>query len=597
MNDRITHSDNHESADEFDVLIWRYLDQTIDNQGIARLRQIMRNEPALVDQVADYLIQEQVIRSMHLVDTSRGNALEDNDTQQQIWDVLFRDVAAARAEKMLREDQRQQQQTADCERTRQLLSRQFQTLPSAPTTRHYVIPKAFFYGSIAAAIAVVAMIFWPSDSPISAPSPVPDRQASSEHMPQFIEVATLVEEVDTKWDAGLHRITRGGPIFNEPIRLLEGYAKLRFLDEAEVILEAPCSFEPVSASEIRITKGRLVGKCPTESSKGFIVRTPNARIIDRGTEFGVVMDADGALETHVLNGEVALTPLNHAGPQETVSLEAGAARRVSADAQRVTVIDVDAYQFVRGMKPEERDPMRRYVHLVKSLKPVVYYRFESLTGGIVNNEMGDFYQATAHGDVTIVDVAQGNGVRFASSQREGYVLLENSIAELEDANEYTLECWVRPDVVRTGWIVCIENRAGNGAGGLVVHNLEQELRPEFSGKVRFLHRNPPGPYGGTPVASPQEYIRRKWMHVVGVKTKTEATLYINGQSVADLPDNTNFIDDEFTTMIGMHTPGNGIDQGLQFVGLLDELAIYPHALTKDDIEEHYEEGTRIGLGR
>lgn len=485
---------------------------------------------------------------------------------------------------------KQQQETADAERRESMLTLLGRSRPNAGSqTRHYVIPRPLFYGSIAAMIAVVAAIMIPvfqsNMSPLKTPQPV---------APQFFEVATLVEEFEAKWERGAHRIEVGEAIFNERIKLTEGFAKLRFRNQAEVILEAPCEMEPVSESEVRIIGGKFVGACRTDASKGFTVRANNARIVDLGTEFGVSIADDGTLEAHVIEGEIAMTPLTHTGPHSTVSLKAGDGRRVSPDASVIERIEVDQFRFVRGMDAQDRDPMRGYVAAVKALNPVVYYRFESLEDqNAIVNDMGSAYRARIVGDVTLEDIGQGKAARFSASGRLGYVRLRQKIEELAGTEQYTFECWVNPDEVRVGSLLSMNTPEGGeqqvlSTSGLTLHGPVDSTTSKWNSKLRFIHRSPPARTGGMEIVWPEPYRRQQWIHIVAVKNETEARLYVNGKRVATEQDTTAYPDIDFVTRIGGHIPDGEDGQTRQFAGLIDEVAIYDHALNDSDIAKHYQ---------
>src|SRR5690606_2482553 len=101
----------------------------------------------------------------------------------------------------------------------------------------------------------------------------------------------------------------GEAIFNEPLQLVQGLALLRFRDGAELIVEAPASFEPINTSQVRLLGGKFVGRCPTAASRGFTVRTPGAKLVALGTEFGIGIDETGQTLVHVFDGAVELTAI------------------------------------------------------------------------------------------------------------------------------------------------------------------------------------------------------------------------------------------------------------------------------------------------
>jgi hypothetical protein len=72
----------------------------------------------------------------------------------------------------------------------------------------------------------------------------------------------------------------------EQVRLESGYAELRFRNDAVVVLEGPATLVTESPTSGRLLTGKLTAKVPT-AAQGFAIHTPDAKIIDLGTQFGV----------------------------------------------------------------------------------------------------------------------------------------------------------------------------------------------------------------------------------------------------------------------------------------------------------------------
>ena len=120
-------------------------------------------------------------------------------------------------------------------------------------------------------------------------------------------------------------------------------------------------------------------------------------------------------------------------------------------------------------------------------------------------------------------------------------------------------------------------------GGPSLHGMMLELEgpgaAEFSneepGKMRFLHRAPPGGdlRRGHSCFSSDLYKLRRWQHVVAVKDNTSMKLYVDGRLSATQEDNS-------IHSVPMYLIVGQIDetrQMRQFVGQMDELAFYPSA--------------------
>jgi len=70
-----------------------------------------------------------------------------------------------------------------------------------------------------------------------------------------------------------------------------------------LVIEAPAEFRFLSAQRLEIKRGRLSAEVPP-LAKGFTVVTPSGDAVDLGTRFGVDVNASGAAEVHVFQGEV-----------------------------------------------------------------------------------------------------------------------------------------------------------------------------------------------------------------------------------------------------------------------------------------------------
>jgi ferric-dicitrate binding protein FerR (iron transport regulator) len=116
-------------------------------------------------------------------------------------------------------------------------------------------------------------------------------------------VAVLTKAHQCKWGNSALPTLEGGGLWPGTLELIEGMAKLKFNSGAEVVMEAPVSLEIVSAMECRVKKGTVVADVPPQA-KGFTVQTPDTKVVDYGTRFGVSASEDGKCLVHVIEGLV-----------------------------------------------------------------------------------------------------------------------------------------------------------------------------------------------------------------------------------------------------------------------------------------------------
>lgn len=113
-------------------------------------------------------------------------------------------------------------------------------------------------------------------------------------------VAWLVNAQNCQWqDTEPAGPMRAGTV----LRIERGLAEVRFASGARVVLEGPARLELLSGNSARLLRGRLTARVP-EPARGFEVLSPQGKVIDLGTEFGVSVADDGAADVFVFEGQV-----------------------------------------------------------------------------------------------------------------------------------------------------------------------------------------------------------------------------------------------------------------------------------------------------
>ena len=175
------------------------------------------------------------------------------------------------------------------------------------------------------------------------------------------EVISAIDAVltrdDTNWDetalpAGEYRLQRG---------LLH----LRFDGGVMVYVEAPAQFDAVSGRRIVLRSGRMSASVPPEGV-GFTVETPEAEVIDFGTEFSVEVES-GTSEVHVFEGLVRVQPRSTKSGEarKAVDLRTSQAVKIEAATEQTLEIDLAEDRFIRNFE----EPKRRYPPLRQTVVP------------------------------------------------------------------------------------------------------------------------------------------------------------------------------------------------------------------------------------
>ena len=212
----------------------------------------------------------------------------------------------------------------------------------------------------AAAIAAAVGTGWmlarsqapPSARPIVAVPTRPADPAQTKPAAGAPEIAWLVNAQNCRWaDGDAPAEMRAGTL----LAVDRGLAELRFRSGAAVILEGPARLELLSGNSARLHRGRLTGKVDGPV-KGFELFSPGGRVVDLGTEFGVVVADSGETDVYVFDGHVRAAGgdarvVDLTGAQSARLEAAGGVVVRPAAADGVGGVGAGPGDFVRGIVP------------------------------------------------------------------------------------------------------------------------------------------------------------------------------------------------------------------------------------------------------
>ena len=189
-------------------------------------------------------------------------------------------------------------------------------------------------------------------------------------------VARVARSLDAEWADSEPQADPAELQSGQKLALRRGLAEVAVVTGARLIVEGPATFELTSTGHALLRQGKLTARVPLEAA-GFAVATPTAKVIDLGTEFGVLVDEEGATEVHVFDGSVQVELAAGPGTVAQRGLGAGQAIRILADrgggAPQVHEIaaGADRQTFVRAIpqpgKPsvaELRQLAAKHPHLI-----------------------------------------------------------------------------------------------------------------------------------------------------------------------------------------------------------------------------------------
>lgn len=396
------------------------------------------------------------------------------------------------------------------------------------------------------------------------------------------------------------------------LELLEGFASLSIESggwKAAVQLEGPASIVLSSEGLPVLQYGKmLVDLSATQSSHSFSLDLPLSRLhLAAGSKVGVA-SLDNESDVHVFRGFVTLESLRDWSQTDLLNesggilISAGKSCCITSSQGAITsavqgdanIGLFDSGQLIRG---GDIRVTSKYVSAVENSAPIAYYHFESMEDNVFKNEVQDKFDLHAVGAVKVAGLPRNRYVSFVVGDTGARYLATKERITDELQEDYSVEFWMNPSHYHTATIFSFlaPEREAMGEDGTPPtwskHGLLVELggysgdvvtmRPQ---KIRFLHRNPPGPLNGTQLFGKHAHAVREWQHLVCVKSADRMQIFLNGKLIGE-EEQTDKMAEGLIALVGQMSDGR-IDR--MYFGELDELAIYNRALSRAEVEAHYE---------
>lgn len=169
-------------------------------------------------------------------------------------------------------------------------------------------------------------------------------------------LAAVVGSEAIRWADGQRPLTEGQVLGRGRIGIEAGFLKIRFASGASVILEGPARLDVLGKNNGRLHAGRAVADVPPAAT-GFTIESPDGRIVDLGTRFGVeVGPRVHGTEVHVLEGLVRASV-----PGEKAARELRESQALRIEARTATAMAADGTRFLTRLPPRGGSPAP-YVH-------------------------------------------------------------------------------------------------------------------------------------------------------------------------------------------------------------------------------------------
>ncbi|MEO2044955.1 MAG: FecR domain-containing protein [Pirellulales bacterium] len=202
--------------------------------------------------------------------------------------------------------------------------------------------------ALAACVVVAAgwTLFW-SDWQQQDDSPVIAELEQAELVGRIVSLANVQWAEDATEFREWSRFAVG-----EAIRIEAGVVELMLENSTEIVLEGPADFQLMSPDKAMLNHGKLVARCGPEAV-GFEVDSPDVKIVDQGTEFGVSVKQGMHTDVVVYDGKVDLSSRAGVTPLER-RLTAGEALHVPRQGNSVRITEIRGDQYLTPQYPLDR---------------------------------------------------------------------------------------------------------------------------------------------------------------------------------------------------------------------------------------------------
>lgn len=203
--------------------------------------------------------------------------------------------------------------------------------------------------------------------------------------PEVRELA-LTAAADTRWSVtGQTRDAEGQTTIvheGSTLRVASGTLELRLESGAAMVMQGPAHVSFPKLTQPVVRSGWLWIDSGATAEK-FEIRTPDLRIRNLGTRFGVSVPTEGPAEVHLIKGKLEV--ISEAMPEKILSLvPEGVGQAIPSQGEPTRMaLARDPFPNLAGLLAAPAN----YSTTVRGQNPAAYWRLQDAPGGILSNEV------------------------------------------------------------------------------------------------------------------------------------------------------------------------------------------------------------------
>lgn len=472
-------------------------------------------------------------------------------------------------------------------------------------------PVSFWQGAglpVAAAAAVLALVtgaalWWigPAGDPTAAP---PQAQAPQAELP-ILAVASGVDAA--AWDLDIPLAT-GVSLRSGPVALISGVITLDLVGGQRLTLKAPADFELISEREMMLYSGDAALRMDKADGPAYIINVPGGAVVDLGTEISVNIGPDGFSDVRVFDGKANASVTDGAGrTRHERLLLAGDSVRIG---KTLEPSEKNEASFLRSLPspPTDRSPAgEAYAAAITRSQPLAWWRFDRFDQVENPREVAAEVGAmplSLGGQPRIIGPEGSRFLLTNDADAAGFAAPAGAIPGLDTEAGFSVECLIYPASEKYGTAVAIDQPdlppPSSGSIARIVRHPPQRLviervaqrgsnighvHPDFA--LRAMMRSPAGYQGGANTYSDESHLMHRWIHVVFTHDGQSLRLYIDGRLSDQVASGLEFQNAALRPIIGRMQPLR-VGEKRQWIGGIDEVALYDRALNPAEIRAHFE---------